>query len=153
MDQHLYSESRTFYWAWACWLIAIACAVAAVACLVEPPENSIVAVAVLAGAAVLHGLLGTAFARYFVTLENEALKFGYSFWNARILVSDVESATREQLTFRRWWGQGWRIDKDKRIGYIPRFGDGIELRLRSGRVYVLSCQDPEALVVALESTS
>ena len=154
MEPATYCETRRFLWAWACWLLAIVCAICAVVFAVSQPERNtetMVVISVLAATTLLFGFTGTAFARYFIEVGNGVLRFGYSFWNAELLLSDIESTTAEQLTFTTWWGQGWRIDKHKRIGYIAQFGDGVEVKLRSGRAYVLSCRDPQSLVAAIHA--
>lgn len=106
-------------------------------------------VAATAATAALMGVLAVTFFKYTIELKSGHLQFGYSFWSAETPVDEIESATEEKLTFRNWLGQGWRIDTRKRIGYIVDFGQGVEVKLKSGRVYVLSCRDPQALIAAL----
>lgn len=150
---HSYSESQVFAWTSLLLMLAIVGAVTGISGALgdwKDPGEKTIFVGTMMFAAFFMGLLGIAFFRYSVKVDSGILRFGYSFWNVQMPVTTIESAVAEELTFGRWWGQGWRIDGKQRIGYIAGFGSGVEVRLQSGRVYVLSCKNPEQLIAALD---
>jgi hypothetical protein len=152
----MYQESRIFIWSWLLVIIAIAACVSAIVGSQNQwrdANEGWIFVGSTAAMAVFMGLLAVTFFKYTIELKSGHLQFGYSFWSAETPVDEIESAAAEKLTFRNWLGQGWRIDTRKRIGYIVNFREGVELKLKSGRVYVISCRDPQALIEALGITA
>jgi len=97
----------------------------------------------------LIGILSMAFFRFFVELDPNLLRFGFSFWNVELPLDQIESVQATEIRPLKFGGLGWRMDRQKRIGYICCRGDGIELTTRAGRVYVFNCDKANSLVEQL----
>ena len=64
-------------------------------------------------------------------------------------IDDVEVTEIHPL--KKYMGWGHRIGPDGSIGYISTGGKGIRIKLKDGKVYVLSSTDPERLVDYIKS--
>ena len=87
---------------------------------------------------------------YFVIVERDMIRFGYRWWNVTTTIDQIESVQIDQARFSEFLGMGWRISlKNKRIGYIAAFGPAVEIKIKSGKTYLISCKDPEQCVQAM----
>ena len=112
----------------------------------------IIGISVTGFVTVFVGFLAVAFSRYFIEVDRGTIRFGYLWWNVSTTVEQVESVEVDEAKFREFLGMGWRIGiKTKRIGYVVSFGKAVEIKIRKGKIYLISCRDPEACVKAIES--
>ncbi len=101
---------------------------------------------------VLMGFLAMVFGRYFIEVDRGTIRFGYLWWNVSKTIEQIESVVVDEAKFSEFLGMGWRIGiKTKRIGYVVSFGKAVEIKIRDGKTYLISCRDPEACVKAIES--
>ena len=112
----------------------------------------IIGISVTGFVTVLMGFLAMAFGRYFIEVDRGTIRFGYLWWNVSTTVEQVESVEVDEAKFKEFLGMGWRISiTTKRIGYVVSFGKAVEIKIRNGKTYLISCRDPEACVKAIES--
>ena len=112
----------------------------------------IIGISVTGFTTVLMGFLAMVFSRYFIEVDRGTVRFGYLWWNVSTTVEQIESAIVDEAKFSEFLGMGWRIGiKTKRIGYVVSFGKAVEIKIRNGKTYLISCRDPEACVKAIES--
>jgi hypothetical protein len=112
----------------------------------------IIGISVTGFVTVFVGFLTVAFSRYFIEVDRGTIRFGYLWWNVSTTVEQVESVEVDEAKFREFLGMGWRIGiTTKRIGYVVSFGKAIEIKIRKGKIYLISCRDPEACVTAIAS--
>ena len=98
------------------------------------------------------GFLAVVFSRYFIEVDRGTIRFGYLWWNVSTTVEQVESVEVDEAKFKEFLGMGWRISvTTKRIGYVVSFGEAVEIKIRNGKTYLISCRDPEACVKAIKS--
>jgi len=111
----------------------------------------IVGISVTGFVTVFMGFLAIAFSRYFIEIDRGTIRFGYLWWNVSTTVEQVESVEVDEAKFREFLGMGWRIGfATKRIGYVVNFGKAVEIKIRNGKTYLISCREPEACVKAIE---
>ena len=112
----------------------------------------IIGISVTGFVTVLMGFLAMAFGRYFIEVDRGTIRFGYLWWNVSTTVEQIESVEVDEAKFKEFLGMGWRISiTTKRIGYVVSFGKAVEIKIRNGKTYLISCRDPEACVKAIES--
>jgi len=112
----------------------------------------IIGISVTGFVTVFVGFLTVAFSRYFIEVDRGTIRFGYLWWNVSTTVEQVESVEVDEAKFREFLGMGWRIGiTTKRIGYVVSFGEAVEIKIRNGKTYLISCRDPEACVKAVKS--
>lgn len=112
----------------------------------------IIGISVTGFTTVLMGFVAMVFSRYFIEVDRGTVRFGYLWWNVSTTVEQIESAIVDEAKFSEFLGMGWRIGiKTKRIGYVVSFGKAVEIKIRNGKTYLISCRDPEACVKAIES--
>ena len=112
----------------------------------------IIGISVTGFVTVFVGFLMVAFSRYFIEVDRGTIRFGYLWWNVSTTVEQVESVEVDEAKFREFLGMGWRIGiTTKRIGYVVSFGKAIEIKIRNGKTYLISCRDPEVCVTAIAS--
>jgi hypothetical protein len=112
----------------------------------------IIGISVTGFTTVLMGFLAMVFSRYFIEVDRGTARFGYLWWNVSTTVEQIESAIVDEAKFSEFLGMGWRIGiKTKRIGYVVSFGKAVEIKIRNGKTYLISCRDPEACVKAIDS--
>lgn len=112
----------------------------------------IIGISVTGFVTVFVGFLTVAFSRYFIEVDRGTIRFGYLWWNVSTTVEQVESVEVDEAKFREFLGMGWRIGiTTKRIGYVVSFGKAVEIKIRNGKTYLISCRDPEACVKAIDS--
>ena len=112
----------------------------------------IIGISITGFVTVLMGFLAMAFGRYFIEVDRGTIRFGYLWWNVSTTVEQVESVEVDEAKFKEFLGMGWRISiTTKRIGYVVSFGKAVEIKIRNGKTYLISCRDPEACVKAIES--
>jgi len=93
------------------------------------------------------------FWKYFITVDGDMVRFGYSWWNVTCNVDQIEKVELDQARFSEFLGFGWRISmKNKRIGYIVNLGPSVGIQLKEGRAYLISCRDPEACIAAIQQS-
>jgi hypothetical protein len=112
----------------------------------------IISISVTGFVTVFTGVVAMAFSRYFIEVDRGTIRFGYLWWNVSTTVEQIESAEVDTAKFREFLGMGWRIGiKTKRIGYVVSFGKAVEIKIRNGKTYLISCCDPEACVKSIEA--
>lgn len=112
----------------------------------------IIGISVTGFTTVLMGFLAMVFGRYFIEVDRGTIRFGYLWWNVSKTIEQIESVVVDEAKFSEFLGMGWRIGiKTKRIGYVVSFGKAVEIKIRDGKTYLISCRDPEACVKAIES--
>lgn len=112
----------------------------------------IISISVTGFVTVFMGVVAMAFSRYFIQVDRGTIRFGYLWWNVSTTVEQIESAEVDTAKFREFLGMGWRIGiKTKRIGYVVSFGKAVEIKIRNGNTYLISCRDPEACVKSIEA--
>ena len=112
----------------------------------------IISISVTGFVTVFTGVVAMAFSRYFIEVDRGTIRFGYLWWNVSTTVEQIESAEVDTAKFREFLGMGWRIGiKTKRIGYVVSFGKAVEIKIRNGNTYLISCRDPEACVKSIEA--
>lgn len=112
----------------------------------------IISISVTGFVTVFTGVVAMAFSRYFIEVDRGTIRFGYLWWNVSTTVEQIESAEVDTAKFREFLGMGWRIGmKTKRIGYVVSFGKAVEIKIRNGKTYLISCRDPEACVKSIEA--
>ncbi|MEE2843579.1 MAG: hypothetical protein VX761_03635 [Planctomycetota bacterium] len=112
----------------------------------------IIGISVTGFVTVFVGFLAVAFSRYFIEVDRGTIRFGYLWWNVSTTVEQIESVVVDEAKFSEFLGMGWRISiTTKRIGYVVSFGKAVEIKIRNGKTYLISCRDPEACVKAIES--
>ena len=99
------------------------------------------------------------FYSYTVSIDEEALVFGYSHsWTRQTLSrSSVASArTRDVSPLGEWGGWGIRTEfsrpegeSSRATGYIASGGDAVEIKTHDGRRFCFSCADPSRALAAL----
>ena len=111
----------------------------------------IIGISVTGFTTVLMGFVAMVFSRYFIEVDRGTVRFGYLWWNVSRTVEQIESAIVDEAKFSEFLGMGWRIGiKTKRIGYVVSFGKAVEIKIRNGKTYLISCREPEACVKAIE---
>ena len=112
----------------------------------------IISISVTGFVTVFTGVVAMAFSRYFIEVDRGTIRFGYLWWNVSTTVEQIESVEVDEAKFREFLGMGWRIGmKTKRIGYVVSFGKAVEIKIRNGKTYLISCCDPEACVKSIEA--
>ena len=112
----------------------------------------IISISVTGFVTVFTGVVAMAFSRYFIEVERGTIRFGYLWWNVSTTVEQIESVGIDEARFSEFLGLGWRIGiKTKRIGYVVSFGKAVEIKIRNGNTYLISCRDPEACVKSIEA--
>ena len=112
----------------------------------------IISISVTGFVTVFTGVVAMAFSRYFIEVDRGTIRFGYLWWNVSTTVEQIESVEVDEAKFREFLGMGWRIGiKTKRIGYVVSFGKAVEIKIRNGKTYLISCRDPEACVKSIEA--
>jgi len=112
----------------------------------------IISISVTGFVTVFTGVVAMAFSRYFIEVDRGMIRFGYLWWNVSTTVEQIESVEVDEAKFREFLGMGWRIGmKTKRIGYVVSFGKAVEIKIRNGKTYLISCCDPEACVKSIEA--
>ncbi|MBT4692984.1 MAG: hypothetical protein HOB73_06550 [Planctomycetaceae bacterium] len=112
----------------------------------------IIGISVTGFVTVFVGFLAVVFSRYFIEVDRGTIRFGYLWWNVSTTVEQVESVEVDEAKFKEFLGMGWRISvTTKRIGYVVSFGEAVEIKIRNGKTYLISCRDPEACVKAIKS--
>jgi len=112
----------------------------------------IIGISVTGFVTVLMGFFAMAFGRYFIDVDRGTIRFGYLWWNVSTTIEQIESVVVDEAKFSEFLGMGWRISiTTKRIGYVVSFGKAVEIKIRNGKTYLISCRDPEACVKAIES--
>ncbi|MCS5584160.1 MAG: hypothetical protein NZ777_11665 [Pseudomonadales bacterium] len=93
------------------------------------------------------------FWKYFITVDRDLVRFGFSWWNVTFNLDQIEDVELDQARFSEFFGFGWRISmKNKRIGYIVNLGASVGIQLKTGRAYLISCRDPEACIAAIRQS-
>ena len=112
----------------------------------------IISISVTGFVTVFTGVVAMACSRYFIEVDRGTIRFGYLWWNVSTTVEQIESVEVDEAKFREFLGMGWRIGmKTKRIGYVVSFGKAVEIKIRNGKTYLISCRDPEACVKSIEA--
>jgi len=112
----------------------------------------IIGISITGFVTVVMGFFSLAFSRYFIEIDRATIRFGYLWWNVSTTVEQVESVEIDEAKFKEFLGMGWRVSMTtNRIGYVVSFGKAVEIKLRNGKTYLISCRDPEACVTAIES--
>lgn len=131
-------------------LVLVAAVVIVVLALVAFAEDDPVGVGFAVGVVVVLVLVAAVFASLEVTVDGRsvAATFGLGWPRRRIALSDIQSVA---LVRNRWY-HGWGIRKVAGGWMFNVSGyDAVELRLRSGRVFRIGSDEPDALVAAIES--
>lgn len=80
-----------------------------------------------------------------IELTSETLTFGFGKFKKKINLTEIESVAVEDYKFSNYFGYGIRYGRDRSIGYIPRAGLGIRIKLKNGKsdYYVISTRAEE----------
>jgi hypothetical protein len=149
-----YSEERKVWWNWILIVTALVCISALVAVFlkseVRATPAAFITYVAAGGTAVLLAFLVFIFSRYEVRIAETYIQFGYNGWHKRVEHDEVVGVANVDARFWTFGGLGWRIDTRGRIGYIVNFGPAVEVTLKTGRIYVFSCLEPDKVVRLLE---
>lgn len=148
-----YSESYRPWWCWLLVLISLVCVASLMGTwfgiFPADPEGELVALIALGFASLLLVAVAVVFSRYFVAADANLLTFGFSYWNVALPLDQIESIEATTIRPMQFGGLGWRMDRKRRIGYIVKGGEGVELTTKTGRVYVFNCAASGILVEQL----
>lgn len=150
----MYEERTIPWWTWLLYAVAlIQTAVLVLGLSTISDSEGSVAVSIIVGVgAILFWFLAVVFGSYFVRFDGSELAFGYRYWNVAVPVAEVTAVTPEDIRLMTFGGFGWRMDRNKRIGYVIWTGPAVEVKLKSGRCYVASCESPAQLIAACDRT-
>jgi hypothetical protein len=100
-------------------------------------------------------LVGTfAFVRVQVTIDRDALEVRcgqVGLPRRRILLSDLADADYQTCTPMHWGGWGYRYRQSHGAAVVVREGPALVLRLRDGRRFTVTVDDPESAVRVIHS--
>ncbi|NOX56927.1 MAG: hypothetical protein GXP27_21295 [Planctomycetes bacterium] len=154
----MYREQRTMWWSWAILVGTVlgtgglGWAVLAILQKGKPvPTGAIVALAASAIGMLIAWWAVFCFMRYFIELDRGWLSFGFSHWSVTLPLTELVHAERYQGSLLRFGGLGWRLGPGRQVAYLADFGPAVTLKTSTGRIYVISCQDPDALLAELAS--
>lgn len=145
----MYDESFVPWWNWLLLLPALvltAVLLAGAFGLVDFGEQSTGLLFTFAAGALFFWSLVLVFGRYFIRVRGGAVELGYRFWNITLPLEEIRSVQSESVGLMTFGGLGWRMDVRKRIGYVAATGSAVEIVTRTGRTYVATTRDPDAVM-------
>lgn len=86
-----------------------------------------------------------------IELTPEQIIFGFAPFRRRYYLSQIEKAEISNYEFKNYLGYGIRIGRDGTLGYVPRSGRGLKIKVRGRRrEYFFVCNKPEELKKLIE---
>lgn len=80
-----------------------------------------------------------------VIITQDYLQFGFGIFKKKLLWSEIKKVTIEEKLSRYFNSFGIRTGRDRRIGYLANWGQGIEIQTES-RKYYFSTKQPDKIL-------
>ena len=86
-----------------------------------------------------------------ITMSEERLIFGYGHFKKSVQLEQIESVEKGEFKFWNYLGYGVRFGRDGTIGYVPRGGKGLKLKVKNyKKPYFFITARPDELKSMLE---
>jgi len=81
-----------------------------------------------------------------IVCQDGYLIFGFGVFKKKIKVADIESIETAEYAFRNYGGYGIRIGRDKTVGYVPRSGQGLKIKVKNyKKIFFVTTKKAEQL--------